>query len=97
MILIDRLLAGGIRFVFDKLAQVAEAELNDAGRLREELLEAQMRLELGEIDEEAFRELEADLMARLREIRERELAADSDQPMEVRGVEVSLDDSLEAE
>jgi len=43
--------------------------LNDDSRLREELLAAQMRLELGEIGAEEFRALEADLPRRLRQIR----------------------------
>ena len=75
MLFIDRLLVGGVRFVLDKVATAVESELDDTGRLREELLEAQMRLELGQIDEEEFAAVEATLMARLRELREAELAA----------------------
>ena len=74
MILIDSLLVGGLRFVLDKIARAVDHELDDAGRLREELLEAQMRLELGEISEEDYVALEAALLARLREIRAREEA-----------------------
>ena len=72
MLIIDSLLASGIRFVLDKVAKAADAELNDTDALREQLLEAQMRLELGEIDQKAFDALEADILARIREIRERE-------------------------
>ena len=71
MIIIDTLLVGGIRFVLDKLAAAVETELNDETALREQLLAAQMRVELGEMNEETFRELEADILARLREIRDR--------------------------
>lgn len=72
MLIIDRLLASGIRFVLDKVAAAADAELNDTDALREQLLDAQMRLELGEIDQQAFDALEADILARIREIRERQ-------------------------
>ena len=71
LIIIDTLLVGGIRFVLDKIAAAVETELNDDTALREQLLAAQMRAELGEIDESEFAALEADILARLREIRER--------------------------
>ena len=70
MILLDTLLVGGIKFVLDKIARAVDAEMNDADRVRQELLEAQLQLELGEIDEARFAELEAALLVRLREIRE---------------------------
>jgi len=57
--------------VFSKIAEAVDAELNDDGALREELLAAQMRLELGEISEEEFKEQEGVLLARIREIHER--------------------------
>jgi hypothetical protein len=72
VLIIDRLLASGIRFVLDKVATAADAELNDTDALREQLLDAQMRLELGEIDQKGFDTLEADILARIREIRERQ-------------------------
>jgi hypothetical protein len=70
VILIDSLLIGGVRFVLDKLATAVEREMNDDTHLRERLLDAQMRLELGELSEEEFGEIEAEVLARLREIRE---------------------------
>jgi hypothetical protein len=73
VLIIDRLLVSGIKFVLGKVAAAADAELNDDSRLREELLAAQMRLELGEITEKEFASFEADVLARLREIRERQL------------------------
>ncbi len=69
MIVLDSLLWGGLRFVLNRIAQAVDAELNDEGRLREELLAAQMRLELGEMTEEEFAALERDLLARLRALR----------------------------
>jgi hypothetical protein len=71
VIILDTLLIGGIKFVFRKLAEAVDAQLNDDSVLREELLAAQMRLELGEIDEAQFTEIERELLQRIREIRER--------------------------
>lgn len=73
MLIVDKMLVGGIRFVLGKIAAAVDAELNDDSRLREELLAAQMRLELGELTPEEFARFEAGILARLREIRERQL------------------------
>jgi len=73
VLIVDRLLVSGIKFVLGKVAAAVDAELNDDSRLREELLAAQMRLELGEISEKEFASFEADILARLREMRERQL------------------------
>jgi hypothetical protein len=66
--ILDSLLVGSLRFVLDKIVAAAEAEAQDDSSLREQLLEAQMRLELGEITEEEFAATESDLLARIREI-----------------------------
>jgi hypothetical protein len=71
MFILDSMLIGGLRFVFDKIAAAVDTELNDDTALREQLLAAQMRMELGEIDQAGFDRLEADILARLREIRDR--------------------------
>jgi hypothetical protein len=71
MFLLDSLLIGGLRFVFDKIAAAVDTELNDDTVLREQLLAAQMHVELGEMSQAEFAALEADILARLREIRER--------------------------
>jgi hypothetical protein len=71
MFLLDTLLIGGIRFVLDKVAAAVDTELNDDTALREQLLAAQMRRELGELSQVEFETLEADILARLREIRAR--------------------------
>jgi len=72
MIILDRLFIGGLGFVLDKIAQAVDSELNDPSRLREELLAAQMQLELGEIDEREFAKIERALFQRLREMRARQ-------------------------
>jgi len=71
VILLDTLFIGGLRFVLGRIAAAVDAELDDDGRLREELLAAQMRLELGEIGEAEYAELERTLLARIDEIRTR--------------------------
>ena len=95
MFILDSLLLGGLRFVLDKVAAAADGELNDDTALREQLLAAQMRVELGEMTEEEFAVFESDILARLREIRERQLG---EQPgvasgdYTVTGIDVSFDD-----
>lgn len=69
MFILDSLLVDGLRFVFDKIATAADAEANDDGALRERLLDAQMRLDLGELSEAEFAEIERDVLVRLREMR----------------------------
>jgi hypothetical protein len=94
MFLLDSLLINGIQFVLDKVAAVADAELNDPDRQRERLLEAQMKLEAGEIDEAQFAEIESDVFARLREIKARTQLEDTiiDDEHRVAGVEITVDD-----
>ena len=69
MFILDSLFIGGLRFVLDKVAAAAEAEMQDDSVLREELLAAQMRLELGEISEDEFVSIERDVLARIPEIK----------------------------
>jgi Gas vesicle protein G len=71
MFILDTVLIGGLRFVFDKIAAAVDTELNDDTSLREQLLAAQMRVELGELSQAEFTALEEDILTRLREIRER--------------------------
>ena len=70
MFILDTMLIGGLRFVFDKIATAVDAEMNDETHLNEQLLAAGMRLELGEISEEAYDALYADINARLHAIKE---------------------------
>ena len=72
MIILDTLLVGGIKFVLRKLVDAVEAQLNDDSVLREELLAAQMRYELGEMNDAEFATFEDHVLSRLREIRDRE-------------------------
>jgi len=69
LFILDSLLIGSLRFVLDKVVAAAEAEMNDDTALRDQLLEAQMRLELGEITEKEFADIERDVLAAIREIK----------------------------
>ena len=69
MFILDSLLIGSLRFVLDKVVAAAEAEAQDDSALRDQLLEAQMQLELGEITEKEFARIERDVLARIREIK----------------------------
>ena len=95
MLIIDSLLISGIRFVLDKVAAAVETELNDDGALREQLLAAQMRVELGEMNQEEFDVFEQDILARLREIRDRRQgsgpAALSPEDYKITGIEATFE------
>ncbi len=59
----------GVRWVLGQVQTAAEAELTDDSSLKTELLELQMELELGEIDEETYSAQEAELFAQMRAVR----------------------------
>jgi Gas vesicle protein G len=95
MLIIDSLIISGVRFVLDKVAAAVETEMNDDSALRERLLAAQMQVELGEMTQEEFDDLETDIVARIREIKERqrggESAAISPKDMKVTGIEATFE------
>jgi Gas vesicle protein G len=66
--LLDSLLVGGLRFVLEKVADIADRELNDPDRWRAMLLESQLAYENGEITAEELAEHEREILARLREL-----------------------------
>jgi hypothetical protein len=66
--ILDSLFVGGLRFVLEKVADVADRELNDPDRWRGLLLEAQLAHENGEITAEELAVRERDILARLREL-----------------------------
>jgi len=88
MFLLDSLMISGIRWALETAVTAAEAEMNDDSVLREQLLEAEMRREMGELSDEEFAGIESDLLARIREIKDRRdggsgpLAFGGHQPME---------------
>ena len=60
----------GIRWTLGKVQAVAEEQLTDDTPIKQELMELQMLLELGDIDDAEYVRREAVLMQRLREVRE---------------------------
>jgi hypothetical protein len=94
MLIIDSLIISGVRFVLDKVAAAVDTELNDDTVLRERLLDAQMRVELGEMSQAVLDELEADNVARIREIKERQRGGESaisPKDMKVTGIEATFE------
>ena len=97
MFILDTLLIGSLRFVLDKVVQAADAELQDDSALRDRLLEAQMRLELGEITEEEFAAIERDVLIAIREIKGRQQGPISMSPDDkITGVDVESFDTEES-
>jgi len=94
MFLLDSLLINGIQFVLDKVATIADQEVNDPERQRERLLEAQLKLESGEIDEGEFAAIETDVFARIREIKARTQPQDAivDDEHRIASVDITVDD-----
>ena len=89
MFILDSLLIGSLRFVLDKVVAAAEAEAQDDSALRDQLLEAQMQLELGEISDEEFAEIERDILAAIREIKRPEQGALTMSPKDkITGVDI---------
>ncbi|MCK4340967.1 MAG: gas vesicle protein GvpG [Phycisphaerae bacterium] len=72
LILDDIILAPfkAVHWIGKKLYEHAEEELTDESKVRQQLLELQMRFELDEITEDEYQEGEDALMARLKVIRE---------------------------
>lgn len=79
MLIIDDLLiwlpAKGLLGVFKEIHKLAEAELNDTSKLKEELLRFQTMYELDQITEEEYQKRENEIMARLNEIQKRKKQA----------------------
>jgi len=59
----------GIKWTLGKVQSVVEEELTDDTPVKQELMELQLRLELGDIDDAEYVRREAELMARLRDVR----------------------------
>lgn len=75
MFIIDDLLiwlpAKGFMALVKKIHDLAEAELNDESKLKEQLLRYQTMFELDQISEEEYQKREDEIIARLNEISER--------------------------
>ena len=68
MFLIDSILLAplkGVIWMGEKLGDMAQKELSDKGRIKEELMALQLRFELDEINEEEYDKRETELLDRL--------------------------------
>lgn len=64
----------GVIWVAEKVAEQAEKELYDEEAVRGQLMELELRYDLGDLSEEEYLEAEEALLERLRVIRERQAA-----------------------
>lgn len=64
----------GVVWIAEQVAEQAERELYDGEKVRGQLLELELRYDLGEISEEEYLAAEEVLLARLKVIRERQAA-----------------------
>jgi hypothetical protein len=89
MFILDSLLIGSIRFVLDKVIAAAETEAQDDSALRDQLLE------LGEITDQEFADIERDILVAIREIKGRQQGPISMSPDDtITGVDIqSFDES----
>jgi hypothetical protein len=60
----------GAKWSLDKVDRVVREELTDDTPVKEDLMRLQMELEMGEIDDAEYVKREAEIMQRLREVRE---------------------------
>lgn len=72
MFLIDDILLAplkGVIWIGEKINEVSEKEFSDEGRIKEKLMELQLRFELDEISEDEYEKHEKELLERLDAIR----------------------------
>jgi uncharacterized membrane protein len=67
-----------VLWIAEKIVEQAEKELYDEDKVRGQLMELELRYDLGEIDEEEYTRAESVLLDLLKVIRERN--AEQDQP-----------------
>ncbi len=60
----------GTRWTLDKVDRVVREELTDDTPIKEDLMALQLQLETGEINDDEYVSREAEIMKRLREVRE---------------------------
>lgn len=75
MFLLDDILLApikGVKWIAEKLQDVADKELFDPDKIREELMTLQAKLDMGDLTEEDYTSREKELLERLSQIRERE-------------------------
>ena len=60
----------GTRWTLEKVDRVVREELTDDTPIKEELMALQLKLEMGDIDDAEYVRREAEIMQRLRDVRE---------------------------
>ena len=60
----------GTKWTLDKVERAVREELTDDSGVKNDFMELQMKVELGEIDDDEYLRQEAIIMQRLREVRE---------------------------
>lgn len=60
----------GTKWTLDKVDRVVREELTDDTPIKEDLMALQLKLEMGEIDDDEYVRQEAEIMKRLRAVRE---------------------------
>ena len=76
MFLLDDILLApikGVKWIGEKLRDVADQELFDPDKIREELMTLQAKLDMGEMKEEDYSVREKELLERLSQLKEREV------------------------
>lgn len=68
------LIIKGVMWIAEKILEQAEGEIYDADKIRGQLMELELMLDMGEITEEAYMKTEEVLLERLRVIRQRQAA-----------------------
>ena len=92
MLIVDRLIVSGVKFVLEKIVAAVDEEMNDLDGLRQELLALQMRYELGEVPKAEFDDVERALLGRIRELQEARTGGQAISPLDgkLTGVEATF-------
>jgi hypothetical protein len=73
MFLLDDILLApikGVKWISEKMRELAEKDLFDPDKIQEELMSMQAKLDMGEISEEEYKIKEKELLERLMKIKE---------------------------
>ena len=97
MFILDSLMISGLKWMMNTVVTAAEAEMNDDTALREQLLDAEMSRETGEISDQEFKDLEADILARIREIKERREGGSGPLSVGAQAIEKDADSHFQVE
>lgn len=91
MFLIDDLLIGGLRFVLDKVATIAEQEMESVDSLNRALVDAQAQVEDGTLREDEFADTERTILERLRVLKDQQPGGLAD-ANSFDGIDITVDD-----